>query len=48
MRYIRQFQEDINTTEGLEVLGSPAMTVFAYTSRTIDIFAIADGLEDRG
>ncbi len=48
MRYIRQFQADINATPGLEVLGQPAMTVFVYTSRTLDIFAIADGLEDRG
>lgn len=24
------------------------MTVFAYTARTLDIFAVADGLEDRG
>jgi glutamate/tyrosine decarboxylase-like PLP-dependent enzyme len=48
MRYIRQFQADINATPGLEVLGSPVMTVFAYTSHTLDIFAVADGLEDRG
>ncbi|HEX8968495.1 MAG TPA: aminotransferase class V-fold PLP-dependent enzyme, partial [Chloroflexota bacterium] len=48
MGYIRRFQADINSTAGLEVLGQPAMTVFAYTSRTIDIFAVADGLEDRG
>jgi glutamate/tyrosine decarboxylase-like PLP-dependent enzyme len=48
MRYIRQFQADINATPGLEVLGQPAMTVFVYTSRTLDIFAVADGLEDRG
>ena len=24
------------------------MTVFAYASRTVDIFAVADGLEERG
>jgi sphinganine-1-phosphate aldolase len=48
MRYIRQFQADINATPGLEVLGRPAMTVFAYASRTLDIFAVADGLEQRG
>jgi hypothetical protein len=29
-------------------MGRPAMSVFAFTSKTLDIFAIADGLEQRG
>ena len=48
MRYIRRFQEGINAIEGLVVLGEPVMSVFAYTSTTLDIFAVATGLEDRG
>ena len=48
MRYICKFQADINATPELEVLGQPAMSVFAYSSRTLDVFAIADGLDDRG
>lgn len=47
MRYMARFQAGINAIDGLEVMGNPAMTVFAYTSRTLDIFAIADGLEKR-
>ncbi len=33
---------------GLEVFGEPAMTVFGYGARGLDIFAIADALADRG
>ena len=48
MRYIRRFQDRIDAIEGLAVLGEPAMSVFAYTSTTLDIHAVATGLEDRG
>ena len=48
MRYIRRFQNRINAIEGLTVLGKPDMSLFAYTSTTMDIYAIATGMEDRG
>lgn len=48
LRHIRQFQQGINDIDGLRVLGKPAMTVFAYTSDELDIFAVAQGLMDRG
>ena len=48
MTYMKRFQDGINAIEGLVVLGEPAMSLFAYTSRTLDIFAIATGMEDRG
>jgi glutamate/tyrosine decarboxylase-like PLP-dependent enzyme len=48
LQYMARFKAGINATPGLEVMGDPAMTVFAYTSRTLDIFAVADGLEQRG
>ena len=48
MRYIRRFQDRINAIEGLTVLGKPDMSLFAYTSTTMDIYAIATGMEDRG
>ncbi len=48
LRYIRGFQEGINAIEGLVVLGEPVMSVFAYTSNTLDIYAVATGMEDRG
>lgn len=46
--HIRDFQNGINAIDGLDVLGEPAMTVFAYSSQTLDVFALADGLSDRG
>ena len=48
MRYIRHMQDRINAIPDLEVLGRPAMSVFAYSSRSLDVGAIADGLKDRG
>lgn len=48
MRYMRRFQEGINAIEGQLVLGESAMSLFAYTSTTLDIYAIATGMEDRG
>lgn len=48
LRYMARFKAGVNAIEGLEVMGDPVMTVFGYTSRTLDIFAIADGLERRG
>jgi len=40
----------INSIQGLQVLGKPQMSVFAYgsTSRKIDIFAVGDVMEDKG
>lgn len=48
MRYMKEFQDSINAIEGLTVLGKPDMSLFAYTSNTIDIDAVATGMEDRG
>lgn len=48
MAYLRRWWDGIEAIDGLEVMGKPAMSVFGYTSQTLDIFAIADGLEARG
>lgn len=48
LKHIRDFQAGINAIDGLHVLGEPAMTVFAYSSHTLDMFAVADGLAARG
>ena len=48
MAYMRRWWDGIEAIDGLEVMGKPAMSVFGYTSRTLDMFAIADGLEARG
>jgi sphinganine-1-phosphate aldolase len=48
LRHVRTFQAGINAIDGLRVMGEPVMTVFAYTSDTLDMFAVADGMQDRG
>lgn len=48
MAYLRRWWDGINAIDGLEVMGAPAMSVFGYTSSTLDVYAIADGLEARG
>jgi glutamate/tyrosine decarboxylase-like PLP-dependent enzyme len=48
MRITGAFQEGIARIEGLEVVGKPIMNKFGYTARTLDITAVADGLEAAG
>jgi len=48
LAYLRRWWAGIEAIEGLHVMGRPAMSVFGYTSETLDIHAIADGLEARG
>ena len=38
----------INGIDGLRVHGQPDMTVLAYGSEELDIYAVADGMEARG
>lgn len=40
--------DGIRETPGLQVLGEPGYSVFAFTSDTIDIYALGDALEARG
>jgi len=46
--FIRQLQRGIDAIDGLHVMGRPAMTLFAYGSDTLDVFAVAAGLTERG
>jgi sphinganine-1-phosphate aldolase len=48
LAYLQRWWDGIRTIDGLEVMGQPVMSVFAITSRTLDMFAIADGMEQRG
>ena len=48
LEHIRRFQSGIDAIDGLQVLGRPAMTLFAYGSDELDIFAVAEGLTERG
>lgn len=46
--FVRMLQAGIDRIDGLRVMGRPAMTLFAFTSDTLDVFAIAAGLTERG
>lgn len=48
MKYLRRWWDGIEAIDGLEVMGEPAMSVFAVTSRTLDVYAIGKGMEGRG
>jgi sphinganine-1-phosphate aldolase len=48
LRYLRRWWAAIASIDGLEVMGEPVMSVFAVTSTTLDMFAIAAGMEERG
>ena len=43
-----RFREGIAAIPDLEVLGQTRLNKFGYRSKTLDIFAIADAMEDRG
>ena len=46
--YLGRWWAAIAAIDGLEVMGTPAMSVFAVTSRTLDPYAIGKGMEERG
>jgi len=48
METTRALVDGVNAIPGLKVLGKPDMSVFAFTSDTVDIYAVADGLEATG
>jgi glutamate/tyrosine decarboxylase-like PLP-dependent enzyme len=48
MQYLRRWWDAIEAIDGLVVMGQPHMSVFAVTSKTLDIYAIGKGMEERG
>lgn len=48
MKATRGLIDGINAIDGLHVLGQPSMSVFAYGSDTLDIYAVGDGLAELG
>jgi sphinganine-1-phosphate aldolase len=48
METTKAIQDGINSIEGLYVLGSPDMTVFAFASEGPDIYVVADLLDEMG
>lgn len=48
LAFIQRLQRGIEDIDGLRVMGSPDMTLFAFTSDIHDVFAIAEGMTGRG
>lgn len=51
MGIVRKLQDGINAIPELEVMGRPAMSVFAYRSKdeaAVNVYALAEFLEERG
>ena len=50
METTRALQDGIRSIDGLDILSNPEMSVFAYgaTSKKLNIFAVADQMEQRG
>jgi len=48
LAYLRRWWAAIEAVEGLHVMGSPAMSVFAVASASLDMFAVGKGMEQRG
>jgi sphinganine-1-phosphate aldolase len=44
----RTLIDGINAIPGLHVLGEPDMSVFSFTSDSVDIYAVADAMDARG
>lgn len=44
----QQVIEDINSVDGLEVMGSPDMSLLSFTSPTLNVFMLSDALKERG
>ncbi len=44
----RRFIEGIGTIPGLRILGKPDMSIFAFASDTIDVYALGDAMEALG
>lgn len=48
MKTAKKIIEGVNSIPGLYVLGQPDMSVFAFSSDTIDIYALGDAMDARG
>ncbi|MHB8919036.1 MAG: pyridoxal phosphate-dependent decarboxylase family protein, partial [Desulfocucumaceae bacterium] len=48
MKTAKKLMEGVNSIPGLYLLGQPDMSVFAFSSDTIDIYALGDAMDARG
>ncbi|WP_309894622.1 aminotransferase class V-fold PLP-dependent enzyme [Archangium sp.] len=44
----RALREGISSTPGLKLLGQPQLSVFSFSSDTLDVYALGDAMEARG
>ena len=44
----RALREGIAAIPGLKLLGQPRLSIFAFTSDTLDVYALGDVMEARG
>ena len=47
METSRKLQDGINSIEGLRVISNPDLTIFSFTSDTIDIFEVGDAMSGK-
>jgi sphinganine-1-phosphate aldolase len=48
MKATARILDGIRAIDGLQVMGEPDMSVFAFRSTTLDVYALADAMEQRG
>jgi glutamate/tyrosine decarboxylase-like PLP-dependent enzyme len=48
METSKKLQEGIGSIPGIKIVGEPEMSVFAFTSDEIDMFAVGDAMDERG
>ena len=48
MNTTKELIDGVNAIPGLYVLGKPDMSVFAFASEEVDMFAVADAMDERG
>jgi hypothetical protein len=46
--YLHGWWAAIEEIDGLYIMGEPAMSVFAVASKTLDMYAVGKGMEERG
>src|SRR3990170_1387542 len=48
MEATRALRDGVNAVPGLHIMGQPDMSVFAFTSDSLDVYAVADAMDARG
>jgi glutamate/tyrosine decarboxylase-like PLP-dependent enzyme len=48
MGVIRRVADGVRSIADFEIVGKPVMAIFSYTSPTLDMYAVAEGMKQRG